>query len=132
LNTRVLGDAKAKTCPALGSPGHNNWSLFPDIPAGDPRIVSVFLTPFGTFQGSGSDTVPVQNFATFYVTGWTAQGGGFNNPCQGNGDDPVPNNDPGTIVGHFIQYIDTLGTFDPAPEFCDFNSFGSCVATLTK
>ena len=65
----------------------------------------MFLTPFGSFDGSGSTTVPVTDFATFYVTGWTGQGQGFNNPCQGNGDDPVPNNDPGVIVGHFIKYI---------------------------
>jgi hypothetical protein len=106
--------------------------MFPNFPQGDPRIISVFLTPFGTFNGSGSTTVPVQLFAFFYVTGWTAQGGGFDNPCQGNGDDPVPNNDPGTIVGHFIHYIDTLGNSTPDPQFCDFNGFGGCVVTLTK
>ena len=61
--------------------------------------------PFGSFQSSGSGTVPVKDFAFFYVTGWTGQGGGFNNPCQGNGDDPVPGNDPASIVGHFIKYV---------------------------
>jgi hypothetical protein len=132
MNTRILGTDKPKTCPAAGALGHNNWSMFPDFPQGDPRIISVFLTPFGTFNGSGSTTVPVQLFAFFYVTGWTAQGGGFANPCQGNGDDPVPNNDPGTIVGHFIHYIDTLGNSTPDPQFCDFNGFGGCVVTLTK
>jgi hypothetical protein len=132
LNTRILGIDKPRTCPAPGAPGHNNWSMFPNFPSGDPRIVSVFLTPFGTFSGSGSTTVPIQEFATFYVTGWTAQGGGFTNPCQGNGDDPVPNNDAGTIVGHFIKYIDTLGRFNPGPDFCDFTSFGGCVVSLTK
>jgi hypothetical protein len=132
LNTRVLGDEKAKTCPAAGERGHNNWSMFPNFPAGDPRIVQVFLTPFGSFSGSGSDTVPVTGFATFYVTGWTASGGGFANPCQGNGDDPVPNNDAGYIVGHFIKYVDSLNTGGGGPDLCDFNAFGNCVAVLTK
>jgi putative Flp pilus-assembly TadE/G-like protein len=132
LNTRVLGDPKPKTCPAAGQRGHNNWSMFPNFPPGDPRIVQVFLTPFGSFSGSGSDTVPVTGFASFYVTGWTAQGGGFANPCQGNGDDPVPNNDAGYIVGHFIKYIESLNSGGGGPDLCDFNAFGNCVAVLTK
>jgi Flp pilus assembly protein TadG len=132
LNTRVLGDPKPTTCPAAGQLGHNNWSMFPNCPAGDPRIIHVFLTQFVSFSGSGSTTVPVVNFATFYLTGWTGQGSGFNNPCQGNGDDPVPNNDPGTIVGHFIKYIDALNTGGGGTDFCDFTAFGNCVSVLTR
>jgi hypothetical protein len=132
LNLRVLGNEKPSSCPAAGQLGHNNWSMFPNFPVGDPRIIQVFLTPFGSFSGSGSTTVPVTNFATFYLTGWTGQGSGFNNPCQGNGDDPVPNNDPGTIVGHFIKYVDSLNSGGGGPDLCDFNAFGNCVAVLTK
>ena len=106
--------------------------MFPNLRVGDPRIIHVFLTPFGSFSGSGSTTVPVINFATFYLTGWTGQGSGFNNPCQGNGDDPVPNNDPGTIVGHFIKYIDALNTGGGGTDLCDFNAFGNCVSVLTR
>jgi Putative Flp pilus-assembly TadE/G-like len=126
LNRRILGSDKPTTCT---SP--NNWSQFPNLPAGDPRVLQVFLTPFGSFNGSGSGTVPVTNFATFYVTGWTGQGSGFNNPCQGNGDDPVPGNDAGVIVGHFIKYIFALNS-GGSGELCDFSSFGSCVAVLTE
>lgn len=132
LNQRVLGNSKPTACPAAGQLGHNNWSTFPNLPAGDPRIIQVFLTPFGSFSGSGSTTVPVVNFATFYLTGWTGQGSGFNNPCQGNGDDPVPNNDPGTIVGHFIKYIDALNTGGGGTDLCDFTAFGNCVSVLTR
>jgi hypothetical protein len=132
LNRRVLGNSKPSTCPPAGQLGHNNWSMFPNFPTGDPRIIQVFLTPFGSFSGSGSTTVPVMNFATFYLTGWTGQGSGFNNPCQGNGDDPVPGNDAGVIVGHFIKYIDSLNTGGGGPDLCDFNAFGNCVAVLTK
>jgi hypothetical protein len=106
--------------------------MFPNFLPGDPRIIQVFLTPFGSFSGSGSTTVPVVNFATFYLTGWTGQGSGFNNPCQGNGDDPVPGNDAGIIVGHFIKYIDSLNTGGGGPDLCDFNAFGNCVAVLTQ
>ena len=132
LNQRVLGDPKPTSCPAAGQLGHNNWSMFPNLPPGDPRIIHVFLTPFGSFSGSGSTTVPVIDFATFYLTGWTGQGSGFNNPCQGNGDDPVPNGDPGTIVGHFIKYIDALNTGGGGTDLCDFNAFGNCVSVLTR
>jgi hypothetical protein len=132
LNRRVLGISKPSTCPAAGQRGHNNWSMFPNFLPGDPRIIQVFLTPFGSFSGSGSTTVPVVNFATFYLTGWTGQGSGFNNPCQGNGDDPVPGNDAGIIVGHFIKYIDSLNTGGGGPDLCDFNAFGNCVAVLTQ
>jgi|GraSoiStandDraft_41_1057321.scaffolds.fasta_scaffold02867_8 hypothetical protein len=132
LNLRVLGSEKPNACPPAGQLGHNNWSMFPNFPPGDPRVIHVFLTPFGSFSGSGNTTVPVINFATFYLTGWTGQGSGFNNPCQGNGDDPVPNNDAGTIVGHFIKYIDSLNTGGGGTDLCDFNAFGNCVSVLTR
>jgi len=140
LNLRVLGSTSPNTCPAAGQVGHNNWNLVFDPNynlAADPRVVETFLTPFGSFDGSGNGTVPVTQFASFYVTGWTAQGGGFNNPCQGNGDDPVPNNDPGVIVGHFIKYIQVLNNGGGGTGFCNLSAggslnSGSCVAVLTE
>jgi putative Flp pilus-assembly TadE/G-like protein len=127
LNLRILGDEKPSTCT---SP--NNWSLFPFIPAGDPRVLNVFITPFGSFSGSGGGVVPVTKLGTFYVTGWTAGGSGFRNPCQGNGDDPVPGGDAGNIVGHFIKYVFGLNDGGGSNETCDFSSFGSCIAVLTE
>ena len=126
MNQRIMGSDKPATCTAP-----NNWSTFPNLNAADPRIIQVFLTPFGAFSGTGSNTVPVTDFASFYVTGWTGQGQGFNNPCQGNGDDPVPNNDAGYIVGHFIKYIQTLST-GGGTTACDLGAFGSCVAVMTR
>ena len=126
MNLRILGAEKPATCTAP-----NNWSSFPNIPPGDPRVLHVFLTPFGSFSGSGGGTVPITDFATFYITGWTGSGQGFANPCQGNGDDPVPNNDPGFIVGHFIKYIQTIDT-GTGGQPCDLNAFGACVAAMTR
>ncbi len=123
LNARVMGNDKPSSCT---SP--NRWPVIND---GDPRILQVFLTPFGSFSGSGSAVVPVTGFATFYLTGWTGQGGGFDNPCQGNGDDPVPNNDAGLIVGHFIKYVDTLGG-GGGTQPCDLDALGTCVGVLTR
>jgi putative Flp pilus-assembly TadE/G-like protein len=114
MRDRILGGAASCTSP-------NNWASFPNIPPDDPRIVPVFVTPFGTFTGSGNEVVPVTNFATFYVTGW------FSSPCSG--DDPVP--DKGYIVGHFIKYIFRLNNGGGSGELCDFDAFGSCIAVLT-
>jgi Flp pilus assembly protein TadG len=126
MNQRILGSDKPSTCTAP-----NHWSQYPSLDPGDPRILQVIVTPFGAFSGSGSTTVPVTDFATFYVTGWTGQGQGFNNPCQGNGDDPVPNNDAGYIVGHFIKYVQTLNT-GGGTQPCDFGALGTCVAVMSR
>jgi Flp pilus assembly protein TadG len=126
MNHRILGDVQPTACTAP-----NHWAQFPNLDPHDPRIIEVLLTPFGSFSGSGTTTVPVSDFGTFYVTGWTGQGQGFNNPCQGNGDDPVPNNDAGYIVGHFIKYIQTLNPGGGTTP-CDLNAFGSCVAVMTR
>jgi Flp pilus assembly protein TadG len=126
MNLRILGSEKPNSCTAP-----NHWSQYPNLPADDPRFLEVFLTPFGSFSGSGTNTVPVTDFARFYITGWTASGGGFANPCQGNGDDPVPNNDPGTIVGHFVKYIANVSSGTGTTP-CDLSAFGSCVGVLTR
>ena len=124
MNQRIFGTDKPNSCTQP-----NHWSSFPNFDPGDPRIVQLFLTPFGSFNGSGSGTVPVTGFATFYVTGWNGSGGGFNNPCQGaGGDDPAPD---GYIVGHFIKYIDTLNPGSGSTP-CDPNLLGSCTAVLNR
>jgi len=117
------------------SNGDGKITIPADIALSDPRLMSVFVTPFGAFSGNGTQVVPIVNFASFYVTGWSRNGGGQGDPCPGGGGlpgpDPVPTKTGGWIVGHFIKYVDTIGgggTGDP----CDFNSFGSCVVALTK
>jgi hypothetical protein len=107
----------------------NNWSQFnTGLPANDTRIVQLFIRQYGVFSGSGGSTVPILRFATFYVTGWNGSGGGFPNPCQGNGDDPAAD---GEIVGHFIKYIDTLGS-STATKFCNLSDATPCVPVMTQ
>ena len=113
----------------VDSNGDGKITIPQDIALSDPRIVAVFVTPFGAFSGSGTNVVPITNFASFYVTGFSKNGGGQGDPCPLA--DPVPTKTGGWIVGHFIKYVDTIGgggTGDP----CDFSSFGTCVAVLTK
>lgn len=121
LNERILGTAKPSSCT---SPNH--W---PNYSPGDPRIVELFVTPFGSFDGNGNTTVPVTRFAAFYITGWTGQGSGFNNPCQGAGDDPAP--DSATIVGHFIKYVDTASN-GVGSGTCDLTTVDSCILVMTQ
>jgi hypothetical protein len=136
LNRRVLcppTDPATGDCADPYRPGScthpNNWSSFnTGLPAGDTRIVQLFVTQYGAFSGTGGYTVPIMRFATFYVTGWNGNGGGFPNPCQGNGDDPAPD---GTIVGHFIKYIDVLGT-SSGTDICNFADTSPCVPVLVE
>jgi hypothetical protein len=125
MNHRVLGSEKATACTAP-----NHW---PDYAPGDPRIMPVFVVPYGSFQGSGNQAFPIQDFASFYITGWTGQGNGFDNPCQGHGDDPVPGNDAGVIVGHFIKYIQPVNDGGAGDTPCDLSgSISACGAVMTR
>ena len=118
MNLRVHGVQNPSTCV---SP--NDWSSFPDFEQDDPRIMPVFITPFGTFQSSGQENVPVTGFATFYVTGWD----GSQSACPT--DDPSPSK---SVVGHFIKYVQTLNDGSAGEELCDIEELGSCVAVLTR
>jgi hypothetical protein len=157
LNARFyLGDEQPTTCAPIdpiteSGWGHNNWHLFDasdpkgdgtyGLPPGDPRILNAYITTYGAFSHvtGTSGSVPVVGFGHFYVTGYTGQGGGFDNPCYPGPpsnysglwpDDPVPNNDPGLIVGRFIYYVDTVGGDGTQP--CDPASIFACVAVMTK
>jgi hypothetical protein len=126
LNYRILGSTTPTACT---SPNH--WSSYPSLPRNDPRIVTAFITPYGSFSGSGgSSWYPIQYFAAFYVTGWQDSGNGFTNPCQaqGQGDDPAQ---AGTIVGHFITYLNTLSTGGGSTT-CVPNAINECTAVLTR
>jgi Putative Flp pilus-assembly TadE/G-like len=149
LNTRLFGDPSPPSAKCLGPAtlGYNNWSMFVDgyvptgpgdprgqdgFPVGDPRVLNAYLTTYGAFShvNGTSGSVPVTGFGHFYVTGYTGSGGGFNPPCQGNGDAVVPGGDTGLIVGHFIRFIDTLGGDGSLP--CNPSSINACVIVMTK
>jgi hypothetical protein len=126
LNQRILGSSKPSTCTHP-----NNWGLYPNLPAGDPRILTVFITSFG-----GTNNLQIEAFATFYLTGWAGSGGGFTNPCQPppatwngslGGDDAAQGT---TLVGHFITYVNVLG--GGGGSACLPNSLNQCTAVLTR
>ena len=110
MKERILGGANTCTAPI-------NW---PNYSLGDPRIVPLLITPFGSFGGSGNDIVPVIDFAAFYVTGWNSD------PCPGA--HPVPK---GYIAGHFVKYAapNPRGAGDLV---CNRDALTPCVPVLTR
>ena len=101
----------------------------PIIPANDSRLVEVFVTPYGAVNEAGVPTgglkaAPIQAFATFYVTGFPGD------KC--NSKEPADNEvESFEIVGHFIKYINNVPTGTGSGK-CEENTFGSCIAVLTK
>ena len=130
FNFRFLGDERATTCPIAGEPGHNNW---PNYPTGDPRLIDVFVVPFGAFNVSNTKQVQIVKFASFYVTGYASSGQGFNNPCIDDGDVFVPGTktDNGVISGHFVKPVKFNET-GASTTTCEFTDVGACVAVLVK
>jgi hypothetical protein len=128
LNLRMFGDEKAKTCTQP-----NQWPAVLSNPLlldSDKRLLPMFITPYGSFQGSGNELVPIRNFAYFYITGWGGSGGGFKNPCEGHGDDPVPQG-AGYVTGHFVKYVARINDGGAGDTACDFQAATPCAAVLT-
>lgn len=113
LEARILGGAKTCTAP-------NNW---PNYPTGDPRVVPLIITPFGSFTGTGNTTVPVIDFAAFYITSWGGPGG---DPCPGAIALPK-----GYIAGHFVKYAEPNPNAQ-ADAICDPTAITPCVAVMTR
>ena len=110
MKDRILGGANSCTAPI-------NW---PNFQIGDPRIVPLIITPFGSFGGTGNDIVPVLDFGVFYVVGWNGD------PCPGAHSVPK-----GYIAGHFIKYA-APNPHGSGKEVCDPTALTPCVAVLTR
>ena len=111
-------NARYATCPA------NNWPG--PLSNSDPRIVKLLITDFSALDGSGKTTVPVDNFAAFYITGWDGAS------CANNQAWPFAgSSNKGDIWGHFIKYVapdpNSGGTSD-----CDPNALTPCIPVLVK
>lgn len=133
LNQRILGDPSPSSCthPNWWNPAHDaSWSAT-SLDPGDPRIVTVMLSPFGSFQTSGNQTYPVTRFATFYITGWAGSGGGFANPCQSYAAQPDDTAPAGAVVGHFMTYAESSSSAQ-GTDPCDQTGIDVCVAELTQ
>lgn len=117
----------------------NNWSNFnPNnpphygIPQDDDRIVSLFITPYGAYSGSGTtgSIVPIVDLAYFYVEGWNVPGQN-SDPCTSDPAGPSggSNGNSARLWGHFIAYSKP-GTVTQQP--CRASSLGGCTIALTQ
>jgi hypothetical protein len=100
--------------------------MFPTFNPNDPRLVTLFVTPFGSFQGSGNAIFPITGFGAFYITGWNG---------SGPSDDPCPRADAapqeGFLVGHFIKEVVISGA-TPSQQRCNPASLNPCVIALVE
>jgi Putative Flp pilus-assembly TadE/G-like len=132
------GGGCPSTCPTNSAPfvpGRNYWiSDWVGSPPtfavrdDDPRLVLLFMVPFGAFRTSGNKLFPITNFGAFYITGWGGNGGSSDDPCQPEGDDGVP---AGWLSGHFVTYkLPSNNGGGNGP--CDPVGTNPCVAILTQ
>ena len=125
------------TSPTSGG----NWASFDPnnppyygIPRDDSRLVELFITPYNSYSGTGSNgrIVPIQDVGVFYVMGWNANGQNVDpcgNSAAGTGD--YASEPPGAprVWGHFIHYT-TAG--QPSPIPCKNSGLGACSIALTQ
>jgi hypothetical protein len=105
------------TCSSVQHANYNYWTssnslnaILSEKPA-DPRLITLLVTD-NSALGSGASSVPVREFAEFYVTGWygsgqpnqpvdpctPANGGKSSPPPASNGLNYVPDTDPSTVT----------------------------------
>ena len=110
MKERILGGANTCTAPI-------NW---PNYSLGDPRIVPLIITPFGSFGGTGNDIVPVIDFGAFYVVGW------HGDPCPGAYSVPR-----GFMAGHFVKYA-APNPYGAGDTVCNPDALTPCVPVMTR
>jgi len=121
---------------------HNWWQntnggKVPSIPAHDSRIVQVFVIPYGAINENGEPTgglnaVPIEHFATFYVTGFAGDECKLSKKEEEEKwvkDDPAPGFE---VVGHFIKYVNGIGESSGAKCNTEATAIETCIATLTE
>jgi hypothetical protein len=103
----------------------------------DPRLITIVVTEFAAFSGSGSEIIPVRYFAGFYVTGKDIS----SQSPQCPGDDPHPlygssypvHRDDGDVWGYYVVQVDFSSTGTPSTDPCDFTAAPrNCVLALVE
>jgi len=142
---KALHDRFESPCSDNLWPANPNPTNLP--PPDDPRWVTLVVTDFTAFGGTGSTNVPVTHFAGFYATGWdlaTGSGSGQTEGCpdpdgagprKGNDPHPLglgPNEDNGDVWGHFVTFVPFVKGGTESEDLCAFNEIGICAAVLTE
>jgi hypothetical protein len=102
-----------------------------------PRVVYIFIVPYGSYKNTLSQaTIPVLDFAAFYVTGFDPQGAGKQNPCTSG---PLPDPDArydesvtsGGVVGYFVRKALPDVPGDPS-KVCTVGQIRPCTPVLVR
>lgn len=126
------------TYTELGPSGAHDYA----IPDGDPRLVTLFFTPYDSFGGSGQATYPIVGLGRFYITGY-GRSGNIDDPCNGGnssgvvgaGSLPPPDLNFGNnyyVWGHFVKDVVLSGSATPSGVLCDPASLTPCVISLVE
>jgi hypothetical protein len=115
----------------------NNWPSYPNIPRGDPRLITVPVTRVGGAFTPGSRH-PVVSFAAFYVTGWEGMPSGCGD--QNAAATAAATADLGNEVwGHFVRFVEPSSTGAPqnsgtSSDACPVTTtdIAACIATLVQ
>jgi hypothetical protein len=134
----------------------NNWETYrstgKEPPDDDPRYVTLIVTNFAGFSGSGATVVPIRYFAGFYITGYfhmqSANGcttpappddlpppplcASWPNDNGSAGCDPSHNSQKGNVWGYFVTTVKLVPGAKEGPRSCAFDELGACIAILTQ
>jgi hypothetical protein len=132
----------------------NNWPDAPITPekitalvtdfADDPRLVTLVVTEFGAFSGTGATIIPIRYFAGFYITGKDVSAQSPRCAVPGFEEDlhPVYGDtysttkkqklDDGDVWGYFVVRVE-YGSGAIGNEECDFTGAPeNCVLALVR
>lgn len=126
------------TYTELGPSGAHDYA----IPEGDPRLVTLFFTPYDSFGGNGQATFPIVGLGRFYITGY-GRSGNIDDPCNGGnssgipgaGSLPPPDLNFGNnyfVWGHFVKDVVLSGSATPSGVLCDPASLQPCIVSLVE
>jgi hypothetical protein len=135
MNLRINGSKNAKCVNPNRWAAPNTISQILAESPKDPRLIITLITDYGAL-GNGASEVPVRAFAAFYVTGWAgdpciSQPNGTSNGLAYTHDDDPGSSNTGVLLGHFIKYVNSSPTGTGSGQ-CNQNSFGDCIAVLTR
>lgn len=128
----ILGAFDKLICQSPTDPNpKDNW---PNVDITDPRsLVMIITAPVDFTKQNGTTqqpTIPIRNFAVFYVTGWSTGQGGVQG-CSNN-EPPPAGAGNGEIWGHWTSLEVPSGLATGNGETCKAGQFGNCVAVLTR
>jgi hypothetical protein len=141
---------------------NNNEGGVPIIAPNDSRLVQLFVVPFTVTnfsrKGDVSPLVPIENFATFYVTGWGSSQAQHRDGCSEKLFAKLPKaereeleklpqagrearekekgfddnaDQPREVIGHLIKYVNVLNEA-PGTVACKLEGLETCEAVLTE